>query len=196
MTIRTDQQGYCPSCLTNVEHVRSVKSALLKLIDRASFRIPELFGLGPWYCVSCGKRRWLFPPYRRSVGSYDPNPQDDIPNAESEIESMGNVFISAVSLVHRSNRAKYYSEKFRDGIVERLLSCSATFSQVRQRLGITDLDLQDWISRYHQTRLCSPALRVGSVADRDAPRGEVDDDPFDHCATAADSQSRLRAKAD
>ena len=196
MAFRADHCGYCSNCLTNVEHDRAVKSVLLQWIDRASFRIPELFGLGPWYCVSCGKRSLLFPPFRRNVGSYDPSQRDPLPVNESDIESVGNVYFSAVSLVHRSNRAKYYSEKFRDGIAESLLSCSVTFSQVRQSLGITDLDLQDWISRYHQKRLCLLPSRITSADEFATSRTDSAEDTAEVHSATADSDEPLPAEAE
>lgn len=195
MVIRNDRQGYCPNCLTNVEHVRLVKSSLLKVIDRWTFRLPELFGLGPWYCISCGKRRLLFPPYRRNRGSYDPIPQEFDADSDTGAESMGNIFLSEVSLVHRSNRAKYYSEKFRDGIVERLLTCKATFSQVRESLEISDLDLQDWIARYHLKRARHPAPRIADV-DHQRVLPADSDDSFPNPTSDHESAEPLRSKAD
>jgi hypothetical protein len=151
--------------LANVEHVRVVKSKLLHLLDRATFRLTALFGIGPWHCLSCGKRKLLFPPLRRNAVHYDPNPIESPIEAEADAERLGNIFYSTVSLVHRSDRAKYYSEKFRDGIAERILSGSGTLSQVQKSLGISELDLQDWLCRYHQKRVMASAIR-GHLIDR------------------------------
>jgi hypothetical protein len=161
-------QGYCPNCLTNVEHVRVINSRALCLLDRATLGVSGLFGFGPWFCISCGSRRFLFPPYRRGAGSYDPRAREPKPQSIPEIEAIGNVFISSVSLVQRSERARNYSEKFRDGVAEQLLACQTTFSQVREQLGVTDLDLQDWLARYHVKRSVGRTLSVAPVPDRQA----------------------------
>jgi hypothetical protein len=135
--------------LANVEQVRAIQSKFLRLLDRSTFRVAGLFGWGPWYCISCGKREWLFPPFRRRATTYDPRSR--LPSAPKlgETELLGNVFLSNVSLINRSNRARNFSEKFRDGVAAQLLSGTTTFSAVRQRLDVTELDLQDWIARYH-----------------------------------------------
>ncbi len=153
MSIRLPEQGYCCTCMANVEHVRAIRSPILRLLDQASFRLASVFGFGPWYCISCSTRRLLFPPHRRKASNYDPRVRVSKPIAEQEIEALGNVFLSTMSLIQRSERAGCYSEKFRDGVAEQLLSCDVTFSQVRQRLDVTDLDLQDWIARYHRKQL-------------------------------------------
>lgn len=160
MPLRSDYNGYCVNCLSNVEHVRVVKSRFVYWLDKLTWRLPELFGFGPWYCVSCGKRRILFPPYRRGVTQYDPNHIQTNTDAESEWESLGNLHLSSVSLVHRANRARYYSEKFREGIAERILSCAVPFSQVRDSLGISELDLQDWLNRYLQSKIHMSRLAI------------------------------------
>jgi hypothetical protein len=193
MKIDADHLGFCPNCLVNVEHVRIVKSAVLQFVDRASFRIPELFGIGPWFCTSCGKRRLLFPPFRRNAISYNPNLGEAEPVSELDTESVGNVYFSEISLVHRSNRAKFYTEKFRDGIVERLLNGSTTFSQVRQSLGITDLDLQDWISRYHQNRVRLTAIRIASAVQFDAIHADTANPVVDRAADPTGSDEPFRA---
>jgi hypothetical protein len=148
--------------LTNVEQVRSIEARALRVLDKVTFRLAEWFGIGPWYCICCGTRRLLFPPYRRHAGSYDPRSRPDGRLAEAEFESLGNLYFSAVSLVHRSQRANRYSEKFRDGIAEQLLACDFTFSQARQRLGVTDLDLQDWIAHYHRKCLGPQPILIES----------------------------------
>lgn len=158
MHLRSDHNGYCNYCLSNVEHVRFVKSRFLSWLDRWLVGLPELFGFGPWYCTSCGKRRPLFPPYRRNATSYDPDHIGNDAVTESETEALGNIYFSTVSLVHRSNRARYYSEKFRDGIAERILTGAVSFSQVRESLDLTDLDLQDWLNRYLQSKLRRASL--------------------------------------
>ncbi len=153
MSTRLAEQGYCYTCMANVEHVRSISSPILRMLDRLSLRVISVFGFGPWYCISCSTRRLLFPPYRRSAINYDPRARTSQPIEEQEIEALGNLFLSSVSLVQRSERAKCYSEKFRDGVAEQLLKGTATFSQVRERLNVTDLDLQDWIARFHGKQL-------------------------------------------
>lgn len=46
----------------------------------------------------------------------------------------------------RRNRAKRYSEKYRDGVVQKIISGTSTISQLGQELNLTERDLVDWIA--------------------------------------------------
>jgi len=61
-------------------------------------------------------------------------------------EHVGNVTRSDDSLLVRKARASRYSKKFREDIVQRILTGHSTISQVRRELGLSERDLLDWIN--------------------------------------------------
>ena len=66
--------------------------------------------------------------------------------AESAIEHVGNFLRSDESLLVRKARANRYSKKFREGVVNRILSGALTISQARKELNVSERDLLDWIN--------------------------------------------------
>jgi transposase-like protein len=66
--------------------------------------------------------------------------------SESAMEHVGNFLRSDESLLVRKARAKRYSDKFREGVVSRILSGALTISQARKELGVSERDLLDWIN--------------------------------------------------
>lgn len=78
---------------------------------------------------------------RRSAGTFDPSVEEG-----SSVESAGNYIRTTESLVMRRNRAKRFSQKYRDGVVQRLIGGTATISQIGQELDVTERDLVDWIA--------------------------------------------------
>ena len=59
----------------------------------------------------------------------------------------GNFIKSDQSLVMQSGRAKLYSEKYRDGIVNRILAEKTTIGEVRESLGLSEYDVVQWIKQ-------------------------------------------------
>ena len=71
---------------------------------------------------------------------------DEDQDSESVAEHVGNVTRSDDSLLVRKARAARYSKKFREGVVDRILSGNSTITQVRRELGLSERDLLDWIN--------------------------------------------------
>lgn len=67
-------------------------------------------------------------------------------NQETSFEHVGNVTRSDDSLLVRQARAARYSRKFRDSVVERVLTGKATITQVRNELKLSERDILDWIN--------------------------------------------------
>ena len=65
--------------------------------------------------------------------------------SSSKFEHVGNVTRSDDSLLVRKGRAARYSKKFRESVVERLLTGKSTITQLRKELGLSERDLLDWI---------------------------------------------------
>jgi len=85
---------------------------------------------------------------RKKVASVTLSLADEMAAAEpeSKFEHVGNVTRSDDSLLVRKSRAARYSQKFREGVVNRILSGQSTISQVKNELGLSERDLLDWIN--------------------------------------------------
>ena len=66
--------------------------------------------------------------------------------SQPEFEHVGNVTRSDDSLLVRKARAARYSKKYRESVVERIMSGKSTISQVRKELGLSERDLLDWLN--------------------------------------------------
>ncbi|WP_157665173.1 hypothetical protein [Mariniblastus fucicola] len=71
---------------------------------------------------------------------------DSASDGESSFEHVGNVTRSDDSLLVRKARAARYSQKFREGVIERILSGKSTITQVKDELKLSERDLLDWIN--------------------------------------------------
>lgn len=79
----------------------------------------------------------------------EPGEMCDVAPRESPIpkqQSAGNFLRNEQSLVMRATRLKRFSEKYRDAVVRRVLNGTTTFSQIRQELEISEVELVDWIA--------------------------------------------------
>ena len=76
----------------------------------------------------------------------EPTPQPENAEADVGFEHVGNVTRSDDSLLVRKARAARYSIKFRDGVVDRILSGQSTIKQVRGELNLSERDLLDWVN--------------------------------------------------
>jgi len=59
--------------------------------------------------------------------------------------SAGNFLRNDQSLVMRSARSDRFTEKFRDGIVHRILNGTTTIADVREQHHLTEQDVIDWM---------------------------------------------------
>ena len=66
--------------------------------------------------------------------------------ADTAFEHVGNVTRSDDSLLVRKARAARFSKKFRDGVVDRVLSGKSTITQIRNELKLSERDVLDWIN--------------------------------------------------
>ncbi|MEZ6095264.1 MAG: hypothetical protein R3C03_13705 [Pirellulaceae bacterium] len=117
----------------------------MRILDRITFRVMPTMGCGSWYCRLCNhKSLWLAGP--------DPNAstyryQSSTSTSTDTTEWVGN-YIKRDSLVMRSERSSRFSAKFRQSVIQRALSGSATISQLKEELNITDGDLMSWIGEF------------------------------------------------
>lgn len=66
-------------------------------------------------------------------------------NTKATQTSAGNYLRNNQSLVMRSARSDRFTEKFRDGIVQRILNGTTTLAEVREQYFLTEQDLIDWM---------------------------------------------------
>jgi len=59
----------------------------------------------------------------------------------------GNFLRNDQSLVMRSARSDRFTEKFKDGIVQRILSGTTTIAEVREQHYLTEQDVIDWMKQ-------------------------------------------------
>jgi hypothetical protein len=103
--------------------------------------LPRL-GLGRWSCEKCYRQRWWLSPWFR---------RDAETGGASGFEADGNFLLNDYSLVRRSLRSSRYTRKFRDSIVERLLSGQVRMDTVRSELRVRENDILAWIAdRMHR----------------------------------------------
>lgn len=143
------RSGYCPSCDANVLHVRTFQSRIAYLLDKITLSFPGWFGVGPWECVNCGIRGMTLLNHEQYCGSEDQEPVDNI----DPTLPVSNFIRTDHSLAHAVSDQCRYSEKFRFGIVEKLLGCKSTISRVCNELGISELEVQRWIRDYLQNEI-------------------------------------------
>ena len=105
------------------------------------------FSFGPWYCGQCEKRIRCLP----RVRSNQPTIQGPEAIGE-EAEKIGNFIRSDSSLVLRKKRSSRYTNKYREGVVQRLLSGKVTIAQLTTELKVTESDLMSWVSEMMKSR--------------------------------------------
>ena len=138
------QLGYCHSCRRNVQHYRGPKSRLAHFMDVTSLFI---LNFGPWYCSYCDKRTRSLPWVRKRKAS---NSQHN--DRLGGTDRVGNFIRNDGSLVLRKKRAGRYSQKFREGVVQRLLSGRTNIAQLSVELEVTEADLLAWIHEILEAR--------------------------------------------
>lgn len=164
---RCYENGYCDQCLYNIDHIRSVKHPFARAIDTMTGKCARFLGLGPWYCINCGSRRLLAPVHRRNVENYDPRLAEEFDRESDpgrhEFDRVGNFIHSDHSLKVQVDRENMFTEKYRDNVVEKLMDGKISITEVRNELGISELDVQRWIAKYHSKRIEFTTLALARI---------------------------------
>ena len=132
---KTEKLGYCERCGENT---------WFRLVDAQFLRRPLAWGLtrmslGPWFCHQCqGERQTVHRPLKSNA--------DDIHRAEASV-SVGNFIRGESNLVMQSTRSSRYTEKFRAGVVQRILDGKQTLSQIAEELDVPQPDLLVWMAQ-------------------------------------------------
>ncbi len=148
-TVKT-KMGYCSMCAQNILHERRVFSTFWTVVDKITLQAGSLFRIGPWYCCQCGEKSISLNYCRRNA------PTNRLANENDKYDAVRNYIRSDRSLLLHKQRSARFSQKFRDGIVERLTSGTASISQLCQELELSEIDLIRWIAdllHRRQTRI-------------------------------------------
>lgn len=155
--------GFCSLCMQNVEHTRKFSSIFMRLLDVLTLGLLGVFRIGPYYCFQCENKTLFLRRVRREAPTFDSitsivdfsNPKHDRrrPQAsanesleiEEAFEPVGNFLKAEHSLLRQERRASNFSQKFRDGVVMKILSGKSSIHEVHLELGITETDLTVWI---------------------------------------------------
>ena len=133
--------GFCRYCRINVQHFRGAKPLTSRVLDFLSLYV---LNFGPWYCGQCRKRsrtlRWI----RKS----EPTKK----RIDEGTEQIGNFIRSDGSLVLRKKRSSRYSQKFRQGVVHRLLNGKTNIAQLTVELKVSEADLMSWVAEVLESR--------------------------------------------
>ena len=126
--------GFCKYCHINVQHFRSAKTLRARALDLCSLYI---LNFGPWYCGQCERSRKFLRWVRRS---------EPVKNRiDDGGEPIGNFLRSDGSLVMRKKRSSRYTQKFREGVVDRLLNGRTSIGQLTIELEVSEADLLAWV---------------------------------------------------
>ena len=135
--------GYCWNCDSNVVHVRAFESRVAWMLDRLTLGVLGLIRIGPWKCVDCGNSSMLISKSTAAIRSVSEKQEVD-----DEAAAVGNFIKTDLSLAHAATDTERFSEKYRNGIVEKLLNGKSTVSRVCHDLGVSELELQKWIKAW------------------------------------------------
>lgn len=148
------RKGFCKDCCVNVSHARNFRTKLGWFLDMITFQFASRFRLGSWRCLQC-TRRSIYLRLPRSDAKtlqIDDSAKLDPKEDGLVVESGGNYLRREKSLIARKERCSRYSDKYRESIVQKILDGDSTIAEVRQELGLSELDILDWISLAYDDR--------------------------------------------
>lgn len=164
------QTGFCENCNSNVVHVRVFQRRFWYWLDRMTFSFLGCLGMGPWQCVDCGDRNMWLLRIRKAARAISEK-SDTVDTSQP----VGNYLRTEQSLAHSVSDESRFSEKYRIGIVEKLLEGKSTVSRTCNELGVAELTIQRWMKEYMQqqldkvTKAAAGSLIAANPAGSEAP---------------------------
>ncbi len=132
---KTEKLGYCDRCGENT-HFRLVSAQFSR---RPLAWVLTRVAHGPWFCGQCRYERWaVHRPLNAAQGS------DDRTGASV---SVGNFIRGESNLVMQSTRSSRYTDKFRAGVVQRVLEGKQSLSRIAEELDVPQADLLVWVAQ-------------------------------------------------
>lgn len=168
--------GYCPVCDKNIVHSRFFENRLAWRIDRITLGFLAAFDVGPWRCVDCGNRQMFVQPRRDGK----PIVSEAGGSANDKSGPVGNFIRTRESLVHSVVDSDRFSEKYRAGVVRKILEAKVPISRICSELAVTELEVQRWIRSWLEAELnrmaesarSSELIVPGEVTGDDSHHGE------------------------
>ena len=141
----TTRMGYCSICKQNMLHVRQAAGRWRLAIEIVTLKLSRFLGEGPWQCCQCDQwSRFLQRNKKKTATNSE--------STKSDFTIDGNFIRQNQSLVLQKQRTARFSQKYRDGMIQRLLSGSSRMSQICRDLGITEDDIMIWMADLLQRR--------------------------------------------
>ena len=140
MVYEKTRMGYCSTCEQNNPHAYGLPGARLRWIDWGTLTLSRFFRPGPWHCIQCDQPSRFLKGPRGNTSSVPPTK----PNPTTELN--GNFIRSDQSLLLQKRRAARFSQKYRDGVVKKIVSGSHPLSQVCRELNLPESDLIAWVA--------------------------------------------------
>lgn len=140
------KRGYCVDCLTNHRHIHRIRSTPLRILDIATLRFATYFRIGSWHCEVCNRKSILLRGQRHEEenvpAQVDPVEQGEpVESMDDPNQSVGNFIRRDFDLVAQADRLQRFSQKFRESIIERLMTGQVDVAGVRQELNVQERDL-------------------------------------------------------
>ncbi len=140
------RKGFCRGCVQNLCLVRQIDSRLFRILDWFTLRAVSLLKLGPWKCPYCGTRSFLLTYPIRGIRDFESDQHKDA-RIEEEMPH-GNFIVQRDSLVSIQENEDRFSQKYRDGVAQKILKGEAMISQVCRELNVGERDLTSWVRQY------------------------------------------------
>lgn len=113
------------------------------------FGFLERFKVGPWRCVDCGNRQMFIE--RRDNARRDIN--ERVNQGSDNSAPVGNFIRTKDALINSVVDSARFSEKYRAGVVQKLLNRKITLSRVCEDLSISEFEIQRWIRSWVDSEL-------------------------------------------
>ena len=171
------KEGFCESCQQNKAHRRI--AGVFSLLNLLLLGIPSLFGISTWQCTHCRSFRiFLF----RQRGEAPKKARSSFKRALPTTPPNGGLKLNAPEKtetprrVAKSTRSRLYSEKYRDGVVKRIVSGIASIKEVQDSLELPETDVVDWIKQSFQRKedRVEELREVLTVHKKDNPEFDVE----------------------
>ena len=140
------KEGFCESCQQNKPHRRV--AGVFSLINLLLLGIPSLFGISTWGCTHCRSTRILLLRQREVSKKI---PTSSFRRVATPPPPNGGLKPVTAQKVE-STRSRLYSEKYRDGVVKRIVARITSIKEVQESLELPESDVVDWIKQSFQRK--------------------------------------------
>ena len=140
------KEGFCESCQQNKPHRRV--AGVFSLINLLLLGIPSLFGISTWVCTHCRSTRILLLRQREVSKKI---PTSSFRRVATPPPPNGGLKPVTAQKVE-STRSRLYSEKYRDGVVKRIVAGITSIKEVQESLELPESDVVDWIKQSFQRK--------------------------------------------